>query len=118
MSQLDNRIHPDFLWIYRARPEKFKSLNSSSKKLRNLCEMCSIFEIILRKKGFLARIKLDIFEKWIHFLILSIFSKNYTLLQSGVLRPRTPCGGRVIASKWPGLPRPPPKHPGDPTAYK
>ena len=31
----------------------------------------------------------------------------------GGLRPLTPCGGRVIAFKWPG--RPPRKNPGDAT---
>ena len=74
MSQLHNRIHREFLWIYRDPPEKFKVLNSLSKKLRNTCEICSIFEIFLRKMDILAK-NVDIFEKWIHFLILCIVLK-------------------------------------------
>ena len=45
----------------------------------------------------------DIFEKWIHFLILLIILENETSLPSGeAFAPRTPCGGRVIAFKCPG----------------
>ena len=59
---------------------------------------------------FSGKKNVDIFEKWIHFLILWIVLKNETSLQSGGLRPRTPCGGgRVIAFKWPGRPPPPKK---------
>ena len=43
MSQLDNRIHRNFLWIYRVHLENVKILNIFSKKLRNSCKLCSIF---------------------------------------------------------------------------
>ena len=42
------------------------------------------------------------FEKWIHFQILWIVLQNETSLPSCGLRFRTPCGGRLIALKWPG----------------
>ena len=35
----------------------------------------------------------------------------------GAFAPRTPCGGPVIAFKWPGRP-PPRKNPGDASEYK
>ena len=60
------------------------------------------------KMNFSGKKNVDIFEKWIHFLILCIVLKNETSLPSGGgLCPRTPCGGRVIAIMWPG--RPPPR---------
>ena len=58
-----------------------------------------------------------IFENSIHFLILCIVLKNETSLPSGGLRPRTPCGGLVMAFKWPGRP-PPRKNPGDATEIR
>ena len=63
MTQLDGRIHQEFLWIYRIAPEEFKFLNIFSKNLRGSCEICSIFEIFLRKIGFFDKKNVDIFEK-------------------------------------------------------
>ena len=58
----------------------------------------------------------DIFEKWIHFLILCIIKKMKLRYRPGGLRPLTPCAGGMIAFKWPG--RPPRKNPGDATKYR
>ena len=78
--------------------------------------MFNFSNFFLEKNKFLGKKNIDIFENSIHFLILCILWKNETSLPSGGPSPppRTPCGGRVIAFKWPGR-SPPRKNPGDAT---
>ena len=72
--------------------------------------MFNFFEIFLRKSGFLWQENVATIEKWIRFQILWIVLKKWNLapVRGGGLRPRTPCGGRVISFKWLGR-APPPK---------
>ena len=67
------------------------------------------FEIFLSfPNRFFGQENVDIFENSIHFLILWIVLKNETSLPSGLaFAPRTPCGGRLIAFKWPRRSLPP-----------
>ena len=71
--------------------------------------MFNFSKFFLGKIGFFGQ-ENDIFEKWIHFLILlnrfKIF--NFATIQ-GAAAPRTPWGGRVIAFWWQGVPPPEPK---------
>ena len=60
-------------------------------------------------------------ENYLYFWKLDSFSNTLHRLKKwnfatvrAAFAPRTPCGGRVIALKWPG--RPPRKNPGDATA--
>ena len=49
--------------------ENFESVKIIiSKKFRNFCKICSIFEIFLRKMDFSGKKNLAIVEKWVNFL--------------------------------------------------
>ena len=78
---------------------KFEN-NSTEKIQKSLQNMFHFSNVFVEKWILRARKNVDIFEKWIHFLILSNVLLNETALPSGGLLPRTACGGRAIAFKW------------------
>ena len=67
--------------------------------------MFNFSKIFLETMDFSGKKDVDIFEKWIHFLILWIVLKWNFATARGPFAPGPPAGeGRVIAFNWPGVP--------------
>ena len=104
----------NFSWFIGFLQKNWNIKNKLSKNWEILVKCVQIFEIFLRKMDFSGKKYIDIFEKWIDFLILWILFKNNLRPLPGLppSPPPDPLRGRQIAFKWPGLPQ---KNPGDAT---
>ena len=68
--------------------------------------MFDFSEFFLEKMDFRGKKMLTFLKNEIIFKYFKSFLKMKLRYRPGGLRPRTPCGGRVIAFKWPGRPLP------------
>ena len=66
--------------------------------------MFNFSRFFLEKMDISGKQNVDIFEKWIHFLILWIVLEMKLRYRPGGPSPPDPLRGRVIAFKWPGRP--------------